>query len=597
MKKVKKIYEMSTQLTRVAMGDTPAETVIKNAKLVNVCTSEIVENIDVAITGGRIALVGDASHCVGADTKIIDANGQYIAPGFLDGHVHIESSMLGVSEYAKAVIPRGTSGVFMDPHEITNVLGLDGMKYMTDDAERTPMKAMVTIPSCVPALEGFEDVNGKVTLEDIKEYAENENIFGLGEMMNYPAILNHDENVHGIVGAMLKAGKAASGHFPVHNAEKELNAYISTGINSCHETGFKDDALMKMRLGMYAMIREGSAWHDLTETIQAITENNIDSRFALLVTDDTHPHTLLEKGHMDHLLRRASEEGMNPIEAIQMITINVATCFRMETEIGSITPGKCADIVFMEDLKDFKVTRTIINGEVVAENGKITFDLDKYIYPENAKNTMKIPSEFTADDFKIKVDTDKNSLDCHIIQAVEAKVYNYEKIMPMKIIDGEIKTQIEDDVLKACVIERHLNTKKSALGLITGFGIKHGAIASTVAHDAHNLLIVGANDEDMALCANTLKASGGGMVACSDGKILGHVPLPIAGLMSDLPIEEVAGQIANLEKAWEDLGCQMVSPFMTMALLSLACIPTLRLTNRGLVDCTTYKFKDLIIAE
>ena len=597
MKKVKKIYEMSTQLTRVAMGDTPAETVIKNAKLVNVCTSEIVENIDVAITGGRIALVGDASHCVGADTKVIDANGQYIAPGFLDGHVHIESSMLGVSEYAKAVIPRGTSGVFMDPHEITNVLGLDGMKYMTDDAERTPMKAMVTIPSCVPALEGFEDVNGKVTLEDIKEYAESENIFGLGEMMNYPAILNHDENVHGIVGAMLKAGKAASGHFPVHNAEKELNAYISTGINSCHETGFKDDALMKMRLGMYAMIREGSAWHDLTETIQAITENNIDSRFALLVTDDTHPHTLLEKGHMDHLLRRASEEGMNPIEAIQMITINVATCFRMETEIGSITPGKCADIVFMEDLKDFKVTRTIINGEVVAENGKITFDLDKYIYPENAKNTMKIPSEFTADDFKIKVDTDKNSLDCHVIQAVEAKVYNYEKIMPMKIIDGEIKTQIEDDVLKACVIERHLNTKKSALGLITGFGIKHGAIASTVAHDAHNLLIVGANDEDMALCANTLKASGGGMVACSDGKILGHVPLPIAGLMSDLPIEEVAGQIANLEKAWEDLGCQMVSPFMTMALLSLACIPTLRLTNRGLVDCTTYKFKDLIVAE
>jgi adenine deaminase len=373
---------------------------------------------------------------------------------------------------------------------------------------------------------------------------------------------------------------------------KGLNSYIASGIRCCHESTRAEDALAKMRLGMYAMIREGSAWRDLKEVIKSITQNKIDSRFAVLISDDTHPNTLISQGHMDHIVRRAIEEGADPLTAIQMVTINCAQCFQMDHELGSITPGKCADIVFLNKLEDVSVTRVLINGKVVSEDGRMIEEFEPYTYPDWVTKSMHIATEITTDSFVIKADGD--SVTVKVIEVLSGKVGNLETSAELKAIDGKLVSDVSQDVLKTVVFERHHKTGTAGYGFVKGFGINCGAMASTVAHDAHNLLVVGTNDDDMALAANTLIEQGGGMAIVQNGKVLGKVPLPIAGLMNDKPAEEMADLVAELEKAWAQIGCTMVSPFMTMALIPLACLPELRLTNRGLVDCTTFSFVDLI---
>ena len=586
------LWEVSQTLSAVAQGTKPAELVIKGAKLVNVCTREILPDTDVAISCGRIALVGDAGHCIGEGTQVIDAAGQFIAPGFLDGHIHVESSMLSVGEYARAVVPHGTVGIYMDPHEICNVLGLKAVECMVEDAKRTPLKTMVTTPSCVPAVPGFEDTGSFVGPKEVAETMKWDCVVGLGEMMNFPGILFSTDHAHQIVGETLKAGKIPTGHYSMPETGRGLNAYIASGIRCCHESTRAEDALAKMRLGMYVLIREGSAWHDLKEVVKSITQNEIDSRYAVLISDDTHPHTLIEDGHLDHIVRRAISEGVDPLTAIQMVTINCAQCFQMDHELGSIAPGKCADIVFLDSLEDVSVTKVLIDGEVVSENGQMVKELAPYTYPEWVTNSIHIANEITPESFAVKVDGD--SANVRVIEVIPGKVGNYEKSAVLKAKDGNLESDISQDVLKAVVFERHHNTGTAGFGFVKGFGIRSGAMASTVAHDAHNLLVVGTSDEDMALAANTLIEQGGGMVVVQEGKVLGCVPLPIAGLMNDKPAEEMSEIVAGLEAAWEQIGCDMVSPFMTMALIPLACLPELRLTNRGLVDCTTFSFVPLI---
>lgn len=593
---IKPLWEVSKILSAVAQGFQGADIVITNAKLVNVCTREIIKNTDVAISMGRIALVGDAKHCIKENTKVIDAKGQYIAPGFLDGHIHVESSMLSVSEYARSVIPHGTVGIYMDPHEICNVLGLNGVKYMIEDGKGTPLKNMVTTPSCVPAVPGFEDTGAVIGPEDIAETMKWDSVVGLGEMMNFPGILFSTDHAHGVVGETLKANKIVTGHYSLPETGKGLNGYIASGVRCCHESTRAEDALAKMRLGMYAMFREGSAWHDLKEVSKSITENNVDSRFAVLISDDTHPHTLLNDGHLDHIIRRAIKEGIDPITAIQMVTINCAQCFQMDHELGSITPGKCADIVFIEDLNKVNVTKVIIDGNIVAENGALTEEIDEYKYPVDAMNSMHVKNIITKDSFNIYAGN-KEKVKARVMEIIPARVGTYERHIELDVKDGKVQCDTSNDVLKAAVFERHKETGTVGYGFVKGFGIKEGAMASTVAHDAHNLLVIGANDEDMALAANTLIECGGGMVAVKDGKVIGLVPLPIAGLMSDKPLEEMAEKVELLGKAWEEIGCNIVSPFMTMALISLACLPELRLTNRGLVDCNKFEFVPLFIED
>ncbi len=588
------LWECSQTLVKVAAGIEKADLVITNAKLINVCTHEILDNIDVTVAMGRIAMIGDCKHCIGENTQVIDASGKYLAPAFMDGHIHVESSMLTVGEYAKAVIAHGTSGIFMDPHEICNVLGLDGVRYMLEDAKRTPLKAMLTTPSCVPAVPGFEDTGASIGPDDVAETMLWDSCVGLGEMMNFPGILGADGRTHAIVGETLKAGKIATGHYSLPETAQGLNAYIASGVRCCHESTREEDALAKMRLGMYAMLREGSAWHDLKEVAKAITRREIDSRFACLISDDTHPNTLQEKGHLDYIVKRAIEEGVDPVTAIQMVTINVAQCFQLDHEMGSITPSKCADMVLIDDLQNCHVCETFIDGELVAKNGKTVKAFAPYSYPEKARRSVHL-NKMDMSAFAIRANTNAKTVNVHVIEVIPARVGTYDRHMEMPLDNGYLQADVSRDILKVAVFERHHETGTVGYGFVKGFGIKKGALAQTVAHDAHNLLVVGTNDEDMAHAANTLIECGGGMVAVAEGKILGIVPLPIAGLMSDEPLEDMSKKVSELEKAWAEMGCTLPSPFMTMALIPLACLPETRLTNRGLVDCRTFRFENLII--
>lgn len=596
------LHEVTQILAQVAQGGLPADTVITNAKLINVCTHEIQEDIDIAIAEGRIAYIGNADHCIGENTQVIDAAGQYVAPGFLDGHIHVESSMLGVGEYARAVLPHGTVGIYMDPHEICNVLGLEGVKVMDEDAKRTPLKAMITTPSCVPAVPGFEDTGSSVGPEEIAESMTWPSVVGLGEMMNFPGILMATDHAHGEVAATLAADKVVTGHFSIPETDRSLNAYIASGIRCCHESTRAVDALAKMRLGMYALIREGSAWRDLHDVGAAILQANppIDSRFACLISDDTHPHTLVNEGHLDHIVRRAIEEGFDPVTAIQMVTINTATCFRMDNELGSVTPGKCADIVFLRNLQNVEVSLTMIDGVVVAKDGELAFELPAFEYPEWVTHSMHVGEAVSAASFAVAAPegkADGEPVKVRTIEIIPERVGTFETHIDLTVTDGKLESDLEQDVLKTFVFERHHETGTFGAGFTKGFGIKSGALASTVAHDAHNLLVMGTNDEDMALAANTLIECGGGMVAVQNGEVISLVPLPIAGLMNDKTAQEMSDSVHELEKAWEKIGCSIESPFMTMALIPLACLPELRLTNRGLVDCTTFSFTPLVVED
>lgn len=591
------LWEVSGQLAAVAGGSKPADLVITHANLVNVCTKEILADISVAISAGRIALVGDASHCIGEGTQVVDAEGRYLAPGFLDGHIHVESSMMSAGEYARAVIPHGTTGIYMDPHEICNVLGLPGVQCMLDDAARTPLKAMMTTPSCVPAVPGFEDTGSHIGPEDVAETMEWDTCVGLGEMMNFPGILSSSEETHAITGNTLKAGKIVTGHYSLPENGRGLNAYIASGVRCCHESTRAEDALAKMRLGMYAMLREGSAWHDLKVVAKSITEQPVDTRFAVLISDDTHPHTLSSQGHLDHIVRRAVAEGIDVLTAIQMVTINCAQCFQMDHDLGSVAPGKCADLVLLDNLADLNITKVWIDGDLVAENGSLVGEFAPYTYPEWATRSIHIRDTITPETFRIPAKPEHIAADGTVtvraIEVIPARVGDYERHVALTVQDGLLESDVKQDVLKTAVFERHHNTGKKGFGFVKGFGIRCGAMASTVAHDAHNLLVIGTNDEDMALAANTLIECGGGMCAVQNGKVLGLVALPIAGLMSDKPMQEMADIVAGLEESWKEIGCSMPSPFMTMALIPLACLPELRLTDRGLVDCNRFCFVDI----
>lgn len=583
------LWQVSSVLSAVATGRTPAELVLRDVRLINVCTREIQEHLDVAVAAGRIALVGDASHCIGPDTIVVEAAGRYLAPGFLDGHMHLESSMLTFREYAATVIPHGTVGVYADPHEICNVTGLAGVRQLMAEAATTPLKALLTVPSCVPSMPNFEDTGAAVTAADVAEAMTWDNTVGLGEMMNYPGMISGAEEPCAITAQALKAGGVVTGHFPISDTPRALNAYIAAGIRCCHESTRAEDALAKMRLGMYAQLREGSAWKDLHAVAPAVTAGAVDSRFACLVSDDAHPAALRREGHLDHLLLRAMEEGIDPITAVQMVTLNTAQCFRMEQDLGSVTPGKCADLVLLDrlDAGGVMVSAVWIDGTLVAQDGAPVYQAPPFTFAPFMKDTLHLGDVITPASFRISAQGQAQPL-VRVIQVLPAQAGTLYRQIPMEAQNGLLEADPNRDLLKAAVFERHHATGRVGYGFVTGFGLKRGALAQTVAHDAHNLLVVGSSDVDMAVAANALLDCGGGACAVCDGQVLARVPLPVGGLMSDLPVEQVAAQVEALEDAWRTLGCQAISPFMTMGLISLPCLPELRLTDRGLVDCVRY---------
>ena len=588
------LQDVAEILVDVAMGRKDAELVIQNARLVNVHTAEIIPNTAVAVAQGRIAIVGDVSHTIGPATTVIDAEGKYLTPGFIDGHIHVESSMVNVTGFAGAVMPHGTTAIFMDPHEIANVLGLEGIRLMHEEGKTVPLRVFTTVPSCVPAAPGMEDAGAVIGPDEVREALTWDGVAGLGEMMNFPGVLANDPSVHAIIKETLAADKVVTGHYAMSTEGPGLHAYMAAGITSCHESVTKEDALAKIRSGMYAMLREGSAWHDVKETIRAITEHNIDSSYCILCSDDTHPETLLDRGHLDHVVKRAIQEGLNPIRAIQMVTINTARYFNCDKDLGSIAPGKYADMLLLSDLTCTKVENVFIAGNQIATNGKLQTSLPAHHYPASVRHSVQLARPLEETDFHIQA-PDRDQAIVRVMQIAEAQVGTKEQLLKVPVENNQVHANPAQDLAKVAVFERHSGSGSHAMGFVTGFGFTKGAVASTVAHDSHNLLIVGTNDTDMAVAGNILAEHGGGMVAVSEGVVLALVELPIAGLMSDQPVEEVAKNVDALAKAWKQLGCTLVAPFMTMALLSLPVIPALRITNRGLVDVTKFAFVDLFI--
>jgi adenine deaminase len=588
------LYKVTRGLVRTALGVEKADLVIKGGNVVNVHTRELLENVDVAVRFGRIALVGDASPCMGPDTLVYEAEGKYVVPGLLDPHVHIESSMVTVTEFAKIVLPHGTTTVFIDPHEIGNVFGLDGVRLMAEESRNLPLKVYITYPSCVPAAPGYETSGAVITPENVAEAMKFEEVIALGEMMNFPGVLAADENVHAEIGETLKAGKLVEGH-DSGLLGRELTAYVAAGITSTHESVTKRQTLERLRNGMYVYLREGSAWLDIKETIKAYTETGIDPRHICLCTDDKEPESILRDGSVDHCVRRAIEEGVDPLTAIQMATINPAERYRLQYELGSIAPARLADILVVSDLTKFRIEAVFADGELVAEKGRMVKELPRFIFPEKFMKSVKLPHTIKPEEFEIPFENEGEEVRVRVIKALEGSVLTKHVIERLEVGKAGISPDPDRSILKAAVIERHGRTGNMALGFVQGFGLRKGAISSTVAHDSHNLLVLGYDGRDMALAANENARMNGGIVTVADGEVVARVELSLAGLMSVEPAETVAAKLGRTYEVWSRLGCDWVSPFMTMSLLSLSVIPELRLTDKGLLDTVTFQFVDLVI--
>lgn len=583
------LQDVEEILVSTSLGRVKADLIVRGGNLVNVFTGEVVEGVDVAVKDGRIAFIGSsASHTMGLDTYVIDAYGKYVAPGFLDAHVHIESSMLTPKEFARAVLPHGATGVFVDPHEIANVLGLNGVKFIIEDSQGLPLKVFICIPSCVPASSPELETSGaEIGVGDVAAALRWSNVVGVAEVMNYPGVLHGDLKIHGEIKEGLKAGKVIDGHAPGLRGSY-LSAYAASGISSCHESTSADEAVEKARIGLYVMVREGSAWLDLSEVIKAVTRHRLNPRRFLLATDDRHPGDIVRQGYIDHVIRRAIEEGVDPVVAIQMATINTAERFNVDRDFGAIAPGRVADIVILGSLERVSVETVIANGEVVVRNGRLVANIPRVKPPEYVRNTVRVKRPLTPEDLKVYANGD-GWVNIRVIGVSEGKTLTRHLIERVKAEDGLINPQVDRDIVKAAVIERHKLTGNIGLGFVKGFNIKRGAIASTVAHDSHNIIAIGVDDADIAYAVNKLVEAGGGVIAVESLKTKAFINLPVAGLMSDESYESVVVKVKEMEEAWVKLGCTMRSPFMTMSLLSLPVLPELRITDKGIIDTVNFR--------
>ncbi|MFD2612267.1 adenine deaminase [Paenibacillus gansuensis] len=581
------LADCAPDLVAVARGSKPADLVVRGGKLVNVVSGEILPDMSVGVYGSRIAFVGkDASHMIGEHTRIIEAAGRYIAPGLLDGHCHIESTQLTVTQFARAVMPLGTTGGFFDAHEITNVLGLQGLRLMLDEARTTPLAAYMQVASCVPSTGPELETTGAFLgpAEVAEAFTWGPDVIALGEVMNFPGVVFGDDKMIGEIQAALRAGRAADGHFTWPVGDWRLAAYAASGITGDHECVTAEDVAERVRLGMYAMMRRGSAWHDVARTIQAHTEMGLDSRRMMLVTDDRSSESLMQEGHMNFVVRHAIQQGVKPVTAFQMATINTAERFGVARDVGTITPGSCADLILLDgNLADVNVTMTIAAGKVVAENGKMTVDLAPFRYPEEATHSVHLSREVHQDDFRIETPVQSGTLTARVIHVRENHVETIEKFAQVEASGGQLQLPADNKICKIAVIERHRGTGGKAVGLVSNIGFtKPAALALTVAHDSHNLMVIGSSDEMMSRAANAVASVQGGLAVVTEEKTT-LLPLPIAGLMSDAPFEQVAAQSQAITEALADAGCGLNYATMTLSLLALVVIPELRLSDKGLV--------------
>ncbi len=585
--------EFDSQVTRslvdCAMGRLPADLVIRDGSWVCVQSGEIVPHTDIAILGDRIAYVGpDASHTIGEQTRVIDAGGRYLVPGLLDGHMHVESGMLTVTEFVRAVVPHGTTGIFVDPHEIANVFGLRGVHLMLEEATRQPIHVFVQMPSCVPSAPGLETPGAAIGPSEVAEAMTWPGIIGLGEMMNFPGVANSDPKLHAEMAATRQAGKVIGGHYAALDLGLPFHGYAAGGPQDDHEGTRLEDAVARVRQGMRVMMRYGSAWHDVATQVRAITEQKLDGRYFILCTDDSHSATLVTQGHMDRVLRHAIAQGLTPLQAIQMATINTAEYFGVSRDMGMIAPGRYGDVLLVSDLVHFHADLVVARGELVAEEGQLLIDLPEVLHPEWAQRSVHLLRPLTAADFRL-VSHRSLRATANVIGVIENQAPTRHLRVEVPVSEGEVLSDLARDLAKVALVERHAGTGKVQVGLVNGFGFNVPcAVATTVAHDCHQMIVVGTQETDMALAANTLAACGGGQVVVKEGKVIGQVELPIAGLMSNDRAEVVARKAATVLEGFRACGCTLNNPNMQLSLLGLVVIPDLRISDLGLVDVNQF---------
>jgi len=550
---------------------------LKNANLVNVYSGEIYP-ADIAIYDTYVVGIGNNYQA----HQVIDLMGTYIMPGFIDGHVHIESSMVEVPQFARAVVPLGTTSVVADPHEIANVFGYEGIRYMMEASKYNPLNVFFMMPSCVPSTD-LETAGSELRAFDIFPFLREKWVLGLGEMMNFPGVIAGEEDV--LDKLKISDPKRIDGHAP-NLSGNDLNAYIAAGISSDHECTTVAEAMEKLRLGMYIMIREGSGTKNLRDLLKMVTKENLSR--CMFVTDDRHPHDILEEGHINFMIRTTIEQGIDPVQAIRMATSNTAEYFRLN-QLGGIAPGKFADIVVVDDLQKFNVIKVFKNGKLVAENGKPTYDIPNRP-PASIRSSVNI-KWLEGGEFAIPAAGDR----CHVIGLIKDQIVTEKLIEKPKIVEGKVVSDTVRDLLRCYVVERHHASGNIAKGLVKGFGLKSGAIASTISHDSHNIVAVGVSDEDISKAVIQLNKMGGGIVITNEGKVLGALDLSIGGLMSNKPLEFVHQELKKMIQLTRQLGSTLSDPFMQLSFLALPVIPKLKITDLGLVDVERFQFVDLFV--
>lgn len=562
-----------------AKGAQKSDLVLTNLNIVNVLTEEIYTG-DIAIKDGNIVGIGNYK---GFGDREVDFSGKYACPGLLDAHIHIESSMVTPSLYAQAVLPRGTTGIITDPHEIANVCGLDGINFMINDSKELPIDVYFMAPSCVPATP-FETSGATLEAAELEEVLKNDKVIGLAEMMNYPGVLNCDEKI--LKKLTLFESMNIDGHAPGLSG-KNLNAYVAAGIKTDHECSTQKELIEKARAGMYIAVREGSAAKNLEEMLKGIERKYL--KRCMFCTDDMHIEDIVEKGNIDNSIRKAISLGISPIDAISMATINTANCYGLKNT-GAIAPGYKADIAIFDNLKDFNIENVYKNGKLVAKNKNCIYELRKPIFDSKVRDTVRI-KKLSADDIKLKLD----SQNVKVIKMLPGSILTEKANRNVDISNGCFEYNTSKDIVKLVVVERHKNTGNVAIGLIEDFGIKNGAIAMTIAHDSHNIVAAGTNDTDILKAIGELKKSGGGIAISSNNEIIGSLKLPIAGLMTDENLKTVAKGLKELHNiAYDKLHVNKeINPFTTLSFISLSVIPSLRLTDKGLFDVDKFDFVDI----
>ncbi len=568
---------MNEQLVGAARGNAPADLLLRDGWILDVFSGAFFRG-DVAVKDGIIVGFG-ASEA----TEIVDLDGAWLIPGLIDAHMHIESSQLTPAEFARAVLPHGTTTVMADPHEIANVLGLVGIRYMLDATEGLPLRVFFMVPSCVPATP-LETSGAELSATEISEALSWERVVGLGEVMNFPGVIELDPAVHAKLDAA--RGCPIDGHAPGLSGP-DLWAYVISGPRTDHECTTLAEAQEKLRAGMHILIREGTTSRNLNSLLPLLTERS--APFVHFCTDDRHPETLLNEGHMDDLVRKAIAGGIPPEMAIAASTLHTARAYGLP-DLGAIAPGYRADLLVISDLDGLKVVQVYADGRLVAENGRCTIDLPHHA-AAGVNGTMQVDLERLS--FRIPAGRGA----ARAIGVIPDQAMTEDRRVEPRIETGEVISDLEQDLLKLAVVERHRGTGNIGLGLVQGFGLKRGALASTVAHDSHNVVVVGANDADMRAAVAALVNMGGGQVVVEDGQVLAALPLHIAGLISDSPLAEVAEKAHELARAARSLGCVLPAAFMTLSFLALPVIPSLKLTDRGLVDVDCFEIVDLFVSE